>query len=326
MHTLGTSNSGYTYVELLLAVVVGGLLVLGLSGIVGNTLETRDAVVGKTDLNRSAAEAMRQMRHAALHSRRLLLPLVDNPATNWPENVREQTVPPSPPIGDSTLATAVFAVTLPEGTDRDADGSPDADNDGDGRIDEDPPGDNNHDGAAGLIGIDDNGDGSVDNSPDTLYDDDEDGALGDEGNNGLDDDGDGSVDEDLGPDLNRDGASGVAGVDDDGDGAIDEGDSNDDDEDGQVDEDWYDVRVFFLDSGVLKVRSAVPWDSNGDSAVDGSDSVESELLHNVTRFRVERVAVAGLRATLVDLLIEAADPVSGSVVSLRSRVRVGGAL
>ena len=73
------------------------------------------------------------------------MPLKDNPNTNWPEHIREQTVPPSPPIGDSTLATAVLAVTLPAYVDLDNDGFPDADDDRDGLIDEDLPNDNHHD-------------------------------------------------------------------------------------------------------------------------------------------------------------------------------------
>lgn len=318
-------NQGYTYVELLSAVVIGGLLMLGLSGLVANTLRSSDSVMARTNANREVSEAMRQMLHAVAYSRLLLLPLADNPTTTWPEHIREQTVPASTPIGDSTWASAVLAVTLPRDVDLDNDGVPDADNDGDGLIDEDPPSDNNHDGAAGLIGIDDNGDGTIDNSV-SDYDDDEDGNIAVESFNGLDDDGDGSVDEDLADDLNHDGQSGIVGVDDDNDGWIDEADVNDDDEDGRVAEDWFDSLVFYLDNDTLNVRTPVPWDTNGDSSVTGADVVVSRLASHITRFRVERVAGTGLRHTLVDLTLEATDPVSGEVTSLQAQVRLGGAL
>ena len=48
--------------------------------------------------------------------------------------------------------------------------------------------------------------------------------------NGIDDDGDGSIDEDPPADTNGDGCAGVCGVDDDGDGIDDEGARHDDDE------------------------------------------------------------------------------------------------
>ena len=323
---------GVTYVEMLITVAITALIMVALMGVVDTASETGEEVLQRNQLARQARFAMQQMVSNVSESRRLLLPLVDNPATDWPENLREQTVPPSPPIGSSTLATAVLAVTLPLHVDLDGDGFADADNDTDGRVDEDLPADNNRDGAAGIAAIDDDGDGDVDESavgaPQT--DNDEDDSAGEDMLNAIDDDADGSLDEDSGADLDGNGVAGILAVDDDADGSIDEGAAGDDDEDGSVDEDWYDVVVFYLDpdpSGGrnLNMRSPVPWDINNDSQVDGADYQTSVLANNVSLFRVERLAGAG-PTDLVDITLALTDPDSGETVSLQTRVRVGGGL
>jgi len=321
-------NRGYTYVELLLAAVVAGVLVLGLTGVVGQALHTGDVVHERNELTRQANFAMQRMLQAVANSRHLLLPLNDNPNTNWPEDIREQTVPASPPVGSSTLATAVLAVTLPETVDLDSDGVADADNDGDGLIDEDLSSDNNLDGAPGLYLIDDNGDGVADNSSDPSpdSDNDEDGGATEETLNGLDDDGDGSIDEDLAADMSRDGESGLIGVDDDGDGNVDESNKNDDDEDGSIDEDGYDSLAFYLDGDVLQERTPTPWDEDNSGTVDGRDFIISPIAGHVTRFRVERIPASGSGTAQVDLTLELTGPVSGETVRLQTRVRLGGAL
>lgn len=320
-------NRGFTYIELLIAVVIGGILILGLSGLVGTALRTQDAVHQKTDLARQAADAMQRMVRAVSHSRLLLLPLNDNPATNWPEHIREETVPASAPIGDSTKATAVLAVTLPSYADLDGDGIPDADNDRDGLVDEDVPDDMQADVASGIYLIDDDGDGYVDEASINPGDDDEVSAIsGDDPFNGIDDDGDGSVDEDAPSDANDDGCAGTCGLDDDGDGQVDEGSGSDDDEDGSADEDWYDPVVFYLYQGKLWERTPVPWDETGIGGISGRDFVTSEVADHVTRFRVERIARTNERHQLVDLTLELTAPDSGEVISLNTQVRVGGAL
>ena len=106
-----------------------------MSGLVTNALGTDELVSERNQLLRDARFAMERMTRAASHSPKLLLPQADKSATNWPENIREETVPASPPTGDSTKATAVLAVAVPMYVDLDSDGFPDADNDRDGRID-----------------------------------------------------------------------------------------------------------------------------------------------------------------------------------------------
>lgn len=317
------TSRGFTLIELLIALAMAGLILAATSGLVNNALGTDEVVAERNQLFRDARFAMDRMVNTASGSRHLLLPLADNPFTNWPENIREETVPASLPIGDSTEASAVFAVTLPADIDLDADGFPDADNDRDGRIDEDTPSDATWDLASGILLIDDDGDGLVDEG--NSNSDDESTTINDDPINGIDDDVDGNVDEDPASDNNNDGCPGVCGVDDDEDGLIDEGNAADDDEDGNTDEDFYGAVVFYLDNGVIKERMPVPWDISGDSLVNGLDYIVSDIADSVTRFRVERIAAASGRPQLVSIELELTGP-TGTVVSLEMRVRIGGAL
>ena len=318
--------NGFTLIELLISLVVGSILLLALNSLVGQGLQTYDTVNGGDALNRQARFAMEQMVHAVSHSRQLLLPLNDNPATNWPEHIREETVPPSPPVGDSVGASAVLAVIQDRSLDLDRDGIPDADQDGDGRIDEDPPSDLTNDQSPGIYLVDDDGDGLVDEGGNPADDDESSGVSGEDPQNGLDDDGDVSTDEDPDNDLNLDGCPGFCGVDDDRDGLVDESVAEDDDEDGVSGEDWLDPLVFYLENGTLMQRSPVPWDESGSGGVTGRDFITEALAENVSRMRVERLPLTDGRAVQVELILELSDPVTGDSVSLETRVRVGSAL
>ncbi|MDJ0833728.1 MAG: hypothetical protein QNJ69_09425 [Gammaproteobacteria bacterium] len=319
-------HSGFSYIELLLAVAIGTILMGALIGVVYTASESQDDVEQRNKLTSDARFAMNRMLDMLGRSDHLMLPLRDNPDTNWPEHIREQTRPPSPPIGSSTLATAVLAFALPKDIDANNDGFPDADNDKDGKIDEDLPTDNNNDGEDGILGIDDDGDGSVDES--TVNDNDEQGGELDDLINGLDDDGDGSIDEDVGGDMNGDGEDGIIGVDDDGDFSIDEpaGSAIDDDEDEKVGEDWYDSVVYFMQGDDLVERMPVARDVNNDSVIDGKDFIESDLADDVIRFRIERIDNPSLRRQLVDIQLDLINRDTGEVLQLHSRVRVGAEL
>ena len=318
-------QSGYTLIELLIALALSAILFTGLGSVVGQVLETRETVHDKNDLTQQARFAMQQMVHAISRSPHLLLPLNDSSNTNWPDNIREE---PSAPVGDSTLSTAVLAMTLDPAQDLDGDGTPDADNDGDGRIDEDLPQDTTYDNAPGIVLIDDMGDGTVDKFAGCCSMDDEEdfGIINEDPINGVDDDGDGLVDEDPGSDMNGDGCPGGCGIDYDGDGLIDEGSNADDDEDGQSNEDWYDPLVFYLAGNILMQRTAVPWDESGGGGITGRDFIVEPIAENVTRFRVERLPLNGDRHVLVDLTLELTSPMTGETVSLNTRIRVGSAL
>ncbi len=317
-------QSGLTYVEILITLAIGALLLVGISGVVGRALQGQTNVQQQHDHARQARFAMQRMVRAVSNTRLLLLPLNDKPLTNWAENIREETLPPTTPTDDSTKYTAVLAVTLPLYSDLDGDGFPDADDDRDGRVDEDLPNDWNYDYAPGIYLIDDDGDGRVDEGDG--YSDDESVTANDDPVNGIDDDGDNNLDEDPASDMNGDGCPGICGVDDDGDGMIDGGSIDNDDEQGGSYEDWYNPLVFYLENGSLKERTPVPWDENGDGGVTGRDFIISDIAENVTRFRVERIPLGTDRWQRVDLTLELTSPVTGQIVRLQTQVRVGGAL
>ncbi len=317
---------GFTLVELLVATALAAFLLIGISAMLNQARGTEQLVAERNRLAGETRFALERMVSAIGQTPRLVLPMPDKPDTDWRENVREETVPASPPEGSSTKATAVLAVCLSRSVDLDADGFPDADNDRDGRVDEDFPADNAFDNSPGIHLIDDGGDGAVDESTSDNDDDEHLDADDEDPINGDDDDADGVSDEDTGADMNADGAPGYAGVDDDGDGQVDEGgDASDDDEDGSVDEDWMDVVVFYLQGDSLIERHPVPWDETGSGGVTGRDYVESVIAERVTRFRVERpIAVSGDKQ-LVDLTLELSGE-NGAVFTLSTRVRVGSAL
>ena len=73
-------------------------------------------------------------------------------------------------------------------------------------------------------------------------------------------------------------------------------------------------------------RSPVPWDESGSGGVNGRDFVTEALAENVSRLRVERLPLVNGRAVQVSLVLELADTVTGDIVSLETRVRVGSAL
>ena len=200
------AQAGYTLIELVVSIGIAAMLLTGLQQLLGVGIETMEVVEERTEQARQARFALSRMVDAVHQSDRLLIPLSNNPATTFDENVREQTVPASPPQSGSTLASAVLAVTLSPTQDMDGDGIADADNDGDGRIDEDLPADIQNDGKAGIRDFDDDGNGVKDFLLSPSGDDDEsnDFSQSEDPINGMDDDGDGSIDEDPGGDMNGD--------------------------------------------------------------------------------------------------------------------------
>ncbi len=302
-------TDAFTLVELLIAVLVAALLTAGLAGAVSRALDAERVARDRNDRMREGRFALDRMVAAVSRAPRLVLPLAENPVTPWSESVRD-----------------VLAVVLDPEVDRDQDGFPDADNDRDGRVDEDPGADLNDDGQPGIAGVDDDGDGLVDES--SLEDDDEDedqtGNRDEEILDGGDDDADAGIDEDLGADLEQDGASGQLGVDDDGDGLTDEGNQIDDDEDeddgGGRDEDWWDTVLFRLQGDVLHQRIPAP------HAANGLQYAEQPLASGVTRFEVRRLPrAANDRAQLVQIILELTAE-DGHVLALERHVRVGGSL
>ncbi len=295
---------GFTYVELVTALIISAVLYLGIVGVVQQSTNALEMVRDEAWVTAEAEWAMKRVLRSIRRTRYLLLPTRDVPLTVLvDESVRD-----------------LVAMTLDPEIDRNQDGFADGDDDTDGRVDEDPGKDLTNDGAAGIVGIDDDLDLIVDDPIGDTEDDDESGTLilpdrNEDPVNGIDDDGDGRIDEDPPADFNFDGQPGIAGVDDDNDGSIDEGPPPDDDEDGIVDEDWFSVVLFRQNGSQLIERT--PKIGSGGASFD-----EWVLLQNVSLFQVARVPVAGGRATLLDVTLQVTTP-GGETVTLNTRVRVG---
>ncbi len=303
-----SNQRGFTLLELLIALALGALLLASLGHVVGETNALRSEARARNATTGDARFALERMLRAIEAGERLLLPSEDRPATAG--------------VDESIRDPGVLALTLDPARDLDGDGTPDADNDGDGRIDEDPPGDSNYDFSRGVMDIDDDADGIVDETLDD-NDDDEDGTSDEDPLNGADDDGDGLTDEDPGADLNGDGAPGASGVDDDGDGTVDEGAAADDDEDGTSDEDWWDAVVFYLAGTDLVERIPVPWDVTGNGSVTGRDYIEQVIARNVATFRIARLPAADGGPPLLEITLDlVAD--DGEVHGFTVKARAGG--
>jgi len=303
MHKSIHHAKGLSLIEITITLAISAIVMISITGVIGQALETERIVRVRNDVHRQARFAMQQMVQAISHTQRLMLPLAENPTTAWSESVRDP---------------GVLAVTLDPILDRNKDGFADVDNDKDGRVDEDLSRDNTKNGAPGIDGIDDDGDGQIDEGGNN-DDNDEDGQTSEDHLDGLDNDGDGAIDEDFPDDINNDSAPGVVGIDDDGDSLIDEGHDDDDDEDGTRDEDWYDPVVFFLSGTTLMQR--IP----NINPTDGTDYTEYPIAENVTQFRVERIPQGTGRAILVDLSLTVTDS-NGESAQINTQVRVGSRL
>ncbi len=267
---------GFSLIELTAALVISSLLLGGTYRLVVQTSAIR---TDAEQINEKVLEirfALDRMVRTTQLSGRLLLPL------------------------DATVRS-VFAVTLPGSVDRDGDGEADADNDGDGVLDEDPGSDTTNDGQPGIIGVDDDGDGSTDEGLLASSDDDESGQSDEDGFDNTDNDGDGRIDEDHGALL-----------------------AVDDDNDGDFDEDWFDPVVYQLSGTTLTERMPVPWDVDGNSALNGRDFLTNTVLEGVTLFEARRESI-GLGQTLLHLKISAKDG-AGTIHTLETSVRAGGGL
>lgn len=297
-------SGGFTYVELLTALVISAVVFLGIQDLIHRSTQALDTVTDEAWVNSEAQWAMQRVLRAIRRSRVLFLPTPDKPGTLLiDESVRE-----------------LVALSQDPEIDRDNDGFGDPDDDRDGRVDEDLGDDIQSDGEPGIKDIDDNKDLLTDSPSAFPMDDDESGTLilpdnDEDPINGVDDDGDGLIDEDPGADMNGDGFPGIEGVDDDGDGDTDEGDVEDDDEDGAKNEDPYNVVVFRKSGSLLLERTPKirgPHDQY----------TERTLLDNVSLFQVEWVPVAGGRSTLLEVTLQVTTP-DGETITLNSRVRVG---
>ena len=301
---------------MIIAVAIASVLIAAISGVVGRALDAERNTRLQNDSLQQTRFALKRMLTAVGKTRRLLIPLAENPATAWKESERN-----------------LLAVTLDPTLDRNKDGWADANNDKDfldvnkngsrdvgepERIDEDLAGDNTNDNAKGIYLIDDNGDGIIDNSG-TSEDNDEDGVVNEDPVNGIDDDNDQSIDEDIPEDMESDGKPGKKGIDDDLDGAIDEGQPPDDDEDGVKDEDWLDPVVYYLNGTTLMER--LP----NINPVDGRDFTAYPITENVSQLLVKRIMGNDGTTVLVNITLTLSPP-GADPVTLNTTIAAGSRL
>lgn len=316
-----STEAGFSLLELTISIAVAAILLASLSTTTREVSSLQAQAQANEEPLQQLEFALQRMQLATASTSRLLLPLHDNPNTDYTEHLREQWIPAASPTAGTTFATAVLAVALSPTSDLDQNGVPDADNDGDGRIDEDWPNDMTNDGEPGIVGIDDDGEGTVDEGNYSTSDDDEFSVFNEDPVNLIDDDNDGSVDEDPNSDMNGDSEPGIAGVDDDGDGSIDEGNDADDDEDGSDNEDWIDAHVFYLNGDNLVERIPVPWDVDSNSTQDGNDYLETTIATGVRHFRVELLNEAHEPTRLVEVTL-AIDSTTGATISQARHFRI----
>jgi prepilin-type N-terminal cleavage/methylation domain-containing protein len=303
------NTCGFTLIEVLIVLAFAGILVVATLGLVTPALESFHYSQARNDLVLQGNFAMEQMIDAVTKTRRLLLPLADNPTTSQNESLRN-----------------LLAVTLDPLIDRDQDGYADANNDRDffdsnGNfvrdvdeleiIDEDIPPDNTNDGRPGIIYIDDDNDGTADEwwyFLDMYTDNDEDGQLREDHIDGTDNDGDGSIDEDIPKDND------TAGGDE---------KTYDNDGDGLKSEDWLDPVVFYVSDDSTKLLQRIPV----VNATDGTSFTEHVLAQaDSISLTVQRpTSMPGERGVLVDITLKLVQAKSGPVL-LQARIRAGGGI
>lgn len=243
-----SDEKGFTLVEVIMAVAIMGIIATATTALVSSYLDAHAYAAAKSRLYREGLMAMERMTDGVRRCTFLAIPNANNP----------------------TRDILAFSGTINEDSDYYF-GDPLFP-----RIDEDIDSDSNNDGKNGIAGIDDDGDGSIDEFSDVYIgqDDDECGVNADEDRlDGEDNDGDGNIDEDLAADMNKDTKPGIAGMDDDGDGLVDEdaagqeglGDQEDDDEDGLTNEDSLNETIYTFDSGASTLTESVPY--TGESVV-----------------------------------------------------------
>jgi prepilin-type N-terminal cleavage/methylation domain-containing protein len=219
-------RDGLSLIELLLATAILAILAAAGSGLVSSALQSHNQSLSRASLYEDGMRIMDRVTEGIRGTTLVMVPNGRGPVRNL--------LVLSANVNDDGAPEYYFNDTLFP------------------MADEDPKSDMNNDAKAGVKGVDDDGDGAVDEG--NANDDDEDGTSDEETLNGLDDDGDGNIDEDLAEDINKDGKPGFAGINDDGDGGVDEGDYRDDDEGGAYNEDGPNARTFQISTGVSSTR------------------------------------------------------------------------
>ncbi len=227
------AEEGLTLVELLMAIAIFGLIAAGATTLLSATLGAQAQGEASYKLYQEGLIIMERLTGEVKTTTLMHIPNNQTPTRTilaFSANVNED--------GDDYFSDPLFP-----------------------RIDEDPD-DNLFTDGYGIPGLDDDGDGTVDDGA-AKNDDDEDGVVDEEILDGLDNDGDGDIDEDLGKDSNGDSKPGISGMDDDGDLAVDEGNNEDDDEDGTRNEDSPNLILYTFDAPNTTLYKVTPDPDDG---------------------------------------------------------------
>ena len=226
------NEKGLTLVELLMAIAIFGLIAAGATTLLSASLGAQAQGEARYKLYQEGLIIMERLTSEVKTTTLLHIPNNQTPTRTilaFSDNTNED--------GDNYFGDPLF---------------PRIDEDNDGQFF--TPG-------GGIPGLDDDGDGLVDEGI-GAGDDDEDGVSDEEILNGLDDDGDGNIDEDLDADHNKDGKPGISGMDDDGDGTVDEMSPptllDDDDEDGTINEDSPNLILYSFDAPNTTLYKVTP--------------------------------------------------------------------
>ena len=112
---------GYTLVELLIALFLASLVMLGLARVVRSSAASEAQREERDALAADARFALERMTAAVRDTTLVLVPLADDPDTGANEAAREQSIPAR---SGHASETAVLAVALPRTLDRNGDGNP----------------------------------------------------------------------------------------------------------------------------------------------------------------------------------------------------------
>ncbi len=98
------SCKGMTLLELLISIAMASLLIAGMTNTVSQALKVKEEISSQAQLQHELDFAFSRIVRITQSSSLLILPLSDNPASDWPENIRVQTFPTSAPVGSSIKA------------------------------------------------------------------------------------------------------------------------------------------------------------------------------------------------------------------------------
>jgi len=249
----GLDEKGFTLIELLITVAILGLIASAGLALLTSTLKAHDQGDSQSAFYQEGLLAMERMVRHVQCSTYLLIP-------NDHNTTRDILALSGFVNEDSDYYFFATSGTLFP------------------RIDEHPAADMTGDSAPGIKGVDDDGDGQIDEGG--TNNDDEDLNIDEDKRDGITNDTDSLIDEDTTNDMTADGKSGIEGMDDDGNGSVDDRNFKDDDEDGGFDEDPLNALLYLYDSGAKTLTESSP--STSQSTILSSQVTNFQVTSGVT--------------------------------------------